>query len=279
MLPKTQNPLVRLASTTINTTARVNMRLASKWAYHLFTVPRYSQVSEAGAAFLATAEQATLSYQSVPIQVYHWPGTGPNVLLAHGWESNSSRWRTLIEDLRAAGFAVTALDAPAHGNSGGTHFHAVAYAEFIAEVRAAYPFAYAVGHSAGGMALVYLLTHLCPDEPLEKLILMGVPNQLTDLLDLYADVLQLDQRVMDGVNSLIQHRFERPPSYFSIAEFAARLDLPGLIIHDRDDPIAQFSCAEAIAAAWSQAELVPVEGKGHSLYGADIRRRVVDFLQ
>ena len=51
---------------------------------------------------------------------YRWLGKKETILLAHGWESNSFRWKDLIVKLDTAlDYNVIALDAPAHGRSSG----------------------------------------------------------------------------------------------------------------------------------------------------------------
>lgn len=40
--------------------------------------------------------------------------------------------------------------------------------------------------------------------------------------------------------------------------------LPGLIIHNLEDEVIGIDSAEAIAASWQSAELVPTTGLGHS---------------
>ena len=46
-------------------------------------------------------------------------GTGPAVLLVHGWEDNHSLWAPLIDVLADRGRSLVAFDMPAHGYSDG----------------------------------------------------------------------------------------------------------------------------------------------------------------
>ena len=62
---------------------------------------------------------------------YYWEGNNKTILLAHGWESNSFRWKNLITELQRYGYSIVALDAPAHGDSGSKMFNAILYSEFI----------------------------------------------------------------------------------------------------------------------------------------------------
>ena len=89
------------------------------------------------------------------IQTYQWKGEKQTILLAHGWESNTYRWKSLINKLHQNGHHIIALDAPAHGQSSGTQFNAILYSEFINVVASHYQPTVIVGHSVGGMATVF----------------------------------------------------------------------------------------------------------------------------
>ncbi len=49
------------------------------------------------------------------------PDHGPRALLIHGWNGSAADWTTVAHALVDAGFAVTLLDLPGHGASGGRH--------------------------------------------------------------------------------------------------------------------------------------------------------------
>ena len=53
------------------------------------------------------------------VAVWQW-GSGPRVLLVHGWGGNAARLRHFVAPLVEAGFGVAAFDAPAHGLSHGS---------------------------------------------------------------------------------------------------------------------------------------------------------------
>jgi pimeloyl-ACP methyl ester carboxylesterase len=42
------------------------------------------------------------------------------------------------------------------------------------------------------------------------------------------------------------------------------IDIPALIIHDREDRVAPFEGGERLANDWPNAEFLPTEGLGHS---------------
>src|SRR5690606_38336992 len=102
----------------INTISIFSPKLAARMALFLFTKPLKGKINEKQSDFLDTAFREELTFNNMPIMTYRWLGKRETILLAHGWESNSARWQTLITNLKQRGFGVVALDAPAHGRSG-----------------------------------------------------------------------------------------------------------------------------------------------------------------
>ena len=115
----------KLVGALINLIGFFSSEYASKLALQLFSKPRSGQLTPNGKLFLDTATKTTLYYNDLPIQTYHWKGSKETVLLAHGWESNSNRWRYEIEKLQTEGYTIIALDGPAHGSSGSATFNGV----------------------------------------------------------------------------------------------------------------------------------------------------------
>src|SRR5690606_5541713 len=104
---------------------------AAHSAFHLFSKVRKGRVLPQQAEYLEAAKMGVEKVSGHEIQTYRWPGKGPTVLLVHGWESNTFRWRNLINKLRGADFDIIAFDAPAHGHSSGVHLNAPLYEEAV----------------------------------------------------------------------------------------------------------------------------------------------------
>ena len=139
----------------INFISLFSARLAAKIAIRIFSSPRRKRIKESEKDFLETAFIEDIKYNDISIMTYRWLGKKDTVLLAHGWESNSCRWKELILKLKALDFNVIALDAPAHGLSGGKVFNAVIYSECINLVAKKFNANIVIGHSVGGMATTF----------------------------------------------------------------------------------------------------------------------------
>ena len=92
--------LPKIVGAILNSIGIFNSKLASIIALKIFSKPRKGKLTTNANSFLDTANKSTLYCTEFNIQIYHWKGPKETILLAHGWESNSSRWRNEIEKLQ-----------------------------------------------------------------------------------------------------------------------------------------------------------------------------------
>ena len=262
----------------INGASIISGKYAAAKALSLFATPRKGLVNKYQASFLNTASIKKLNYNGYSIMTYNWKGNGKTVLLSHGWESNTSRWKKLIKLLQDKNFNVVALDAPAHGKSESKKFNAILYSEYINVVSRHYKPEIMIGHSVGGMASIFYQNKY-QSENLEKIILLGAPSEFKTILKNYTDLLKYNTKVVKSLNKLIEDTFGSPPSAFSTAKFAKSLNgVKGLIIHDRKDNIIPFSDAELIHKNFKNSELISTNGLGHSLNSPVVYSQILGFI-
>ena len=91
--------LPKIVGATLNSIGVFNSKLASRLALQVFSKPRKGKLTTNAHSFLDTATKSTLYFADFNIQIYQWKGPKETILLVHGWESNSSRWRNKIEKL------------------------------------------------------------------------------------------------------------------------------------------------------------------------------------
>lgn len=260
----------------LNSLAVASPSEAGKHILRLFSTPRTGRLRAPDRNFLETAEWGKVVVQELDVQYYVWENEGPTVLLAHGWESNSARWQVLIGQLRQQNYRVVSVDAPAHGASGGTEFNAILYADFIAAVMEKFRPEFAVGHSAGGMALGYFLLH--HPGRFRKVALLATPSDLRQITGVFGRMLGLTARAMQGYAEQARQKFGHDLDDFSVAEFAKSMEIDCLIIHDTGDPTAPYADAQRVAQNWAGAQFVTTEGLGHSLQGEIVYRAILEFI-
>ncbi len=262
----------------LNASSIISSNYAAAKALSLFATPRKGLVNKYQKHFLNTSEKIQLNYNGFSIMTYHWPGNKETILLSHGWESNASRWKKLIELLKVKKFNIIALDAPAHGNSESKKFNAILYSEYINEVCKQFSPEIIIGHSVGGMASVFYQNKY-QSENLEKLVLLGAPSEFKTILKSYTDLLKYNEKVVKSLNKLIEDTFGAPPSAFSTAKFAKSLNgVKGLIIHDKKDRIISYRDAELIHKNFKLSKLISTSGFGHSLNNPEVYNHIIEFI-
>jgi pimeloyl-ACP methyl ester carboxylesterase len=269
---------IRWISSSINAAAYVSPQFAGRMAFDVFCRPIGGGINEKNKSFLATAQRHTLKAHGYDVRVYEWPGNGPTVLLAHGWASNSGRWRYWLPALQEAGFRVLALDAPAHGESGSKRFHMLHYAGFIKSVLDHFTVDMAVGHSVGAASLILQQCYTNPPAAIKKLVLMAPPSELKSMTRDYFKIMQYNSRTKKGYEKFFKQKFGFAVNDFSIAGLAHAFPYPALVIHDPDDTVTVFDEGRLIAQALPMGRFMATKNKDHHLYGPDVIEAAVAFL-
>lgn len=251
--------------------------LAAQKAFNTFCKVRKGKVLPHQASFLDQAKKETEIVAGHQIQSYEWCGTGDTVLLVHGWESNSFRWRNLIQFLRMNDFHIIAFDAPAHGYSNGEYLHVPLYSECLLHMLQKYRPKHLIGHSVGGMTALYT-QYRYPENSVEKIVTIGAPSEFHEIMEHYRMLLNLGPRVMRGLDQLVMDRFGFRVREFSASAFAKKIDRKGMIFHDKLDSVTPFHASEHIHSQWEGSILVPTEGLGHSMHQDAVNKKIVDFL-
>lgn len=270
--------LQKIIGLVINLISVVSPKLSAKIALFLFTKPFKGKLNEEQSDFLETAFKEEFIYNNIPIMSYRWLGHKGTILLVHGWESNSSRWKNLILELKKQDFQIIALDAPAHGNSGSNRFNALLYAEFINVVSKRFNPEIIIGHSVGGMASVFSQSKY-QNPAVKKIILLGSPSEFKDILERYTNALGYNKRTIKKITTTIIERYGASPDDFSTAKQVKNITLKGLIIHDKNDQIIPYADAVLIKKHFKNSALITTEGLGHSLKDASINQHIFEFLK
>ncbi|MBM1106165.1 alpha/beta hydrolase [Aurantibacter crassamenti] len=261
-----------------NFLALISSETAAKKAFKLFCTPRKGRVLAHQKNFLDSAKSEIIEADSVQFQTYHWEGKKETVLLLHGWESNSFRWRNLISILQKEDFNIIAVDAPAHGYSTSKTFTAVLYATGITPIVEKYKPKHILAHSIGGMSALYY--HSQADENgIEKIVTLGSPSEFSPFIKGYQDFLGLNSRVMKAMDKHFFNLFGFHMNEFSTAKFANNFKIKGLLIHDIQDKVTAVSGSEKVHESWKNSTLIKTTGLGHSLHQDEVSDKIIAFLK
>lgn len=235
-------------------------RVAGSAALELFLRPQRRRRTAAG---LERAQRVELPFPEGPLRGYLW-GSGPLVLLMHGWESDAGAMVGFVEPLLRAGFRVAAIDGPAHGRSPGQRADLLRFSEAVRAAIAAWgPASGVIAHSFGAAATLWMLRQA--DAPaLPAVALISGPADVGSQLHAFASVVGLPERSVTALFAAFKRRFGLAAGEVSLTEGRLRPSGAALVVHDREDQRIPFEHGERIAAAWPGAELLLTTGLGHN---------------
>jgi pimeloyl-ACP methyl ester carboxylesterase len=299
--------LEKLVSHSLGCLERLSPAMAGRLAFQLFLTPirNYFPVCPQEEAVLERAESRLLRYGRYRrhyLQTFLWhppapaetrghgpSGSGngdagaqsaPTILLLHGWMASASHMSAFVQPLLEDGFRVVALDAPAHGRSSGFQSSMPEFAEAICRlVQELGPVDGIIAHSFGGASSLFLLHYQPSAIAINSLVTLASPNQVERMMQIIVQGLGGSDRLRQEMEKCFLKRYGNPVEHYAIENMVADNPLPGLVIHDRDDPLVNFSEGEAIAQAWPNAQLLATEGLGHGgiLRDPAIIQQVVEF--
>jgi pimeloyl-ACP methyl ester carboxylesterase len=234
---------------------------AAALAAELFIAAPPRRISNpAEKAVLRSAERSDIEFESELLPVYRF-GSGPAVLLVHGWGGSSGQLHAFVAPLLARGVSVVAFDAPGHGVATGTWLAIPRFASAILQVAEQLgPFRAVIGHSMGAAAAAYSMSL---GLRVDRAVLIGPPASEYDFfrqwfgsLGLADHILPLaKQRVVERVGATFERLRPQP--------LAGGICQPLLVIHDRDDREVPYADGVDISAAAPNGRLYTTQGLGH----------------
>jgi pimeloyl-ACP methyl ester carboxylesterase len=263
----------------LNALAIIAPGKAARMGFSLFCYPFRTKLTDKHKAFLFSAERSTLEHGGETIQVYKW-GSGEHVvLMLHGWQSHTFRWKSYVESLDTTKYTIYALDAPGHGLSSGKFMTVPLYSEvvelFLNKVGKVDT---VVSHSIGSFTAIYTfyrLAHLSPT----SIIALAPPGEAEDFFNFYTKTLGLSVKTVKLIVDYFEAQIKKAPSYFSAHKFAATLTSKGLLIHDEEDMDTSVENSKRIHSQWKNSSLLITKGYGHNLRSEHVIRQVVDFVE
>lgn len=262
--------------------ASVSPRAAGPLAARLWFTPWRIRPNERGMArqaqWLDGTERLTFTTGRHRIAAFA-AGSGPVVVLVHGWGERAASLGAFIDPLTAAGYRVVGIDLPGHGDSSGGTTDGFEVAAAIRSVGEQLGSVHAViGHSMGGMATMHAVSG---GLDVDAVVLVAPSVRLDHALDTFAQLFHLPPNAKTGLKQTIDRRYGADVwERLSGLAVARDVQVPALVVHDREDPQVALADAEALAAAMPSARLVTTEGLGHGriLRDENVIRDAVSFL-
>jgi pimeloyl-ACP methyl ester carboxylesterase len=251
--------------------------VAAQLAERLFLTPPRPRRPAAEIPLLATARARPMRVGSRRIQVWTW-GSGPTLLLVHGWGGRGTQLGPFVDPLVAGGFSVATFDAPGHGASDSGP---VTIPEMVAAVRdvasAHRPLAGLIAHSLGTAAAARALYE---GVEVGAAVFVAPAANLMGAATGFTETLGFSRSVGEQMRRRIEDRVGAPWSAFDVQKLAPALSVPLLVIHDRGDAEVPWQDGVTITRAWRGAEMLMTDGLGHRriLRNPDVIAAAVAFL-
>jgi pimeloyl-ACP methyl ester carboxylesterase len=259
--------------------------LAVRLACGLFLTPLPAKWPRRGGPWPALWRLARWPFEDASVVLYRLPAAadGPVVLLVHGWAGSAAQMRPLAEELAAQGLCPIIVELPAHGRSAGWQSTLPQFARAIDYVGARLAQEGSavhamVAHSLGASAAAFAAAR---GLPVARMVLLAPAASPRAYTRLFAQVFGLSERTRAAMQARIEAREAALMAQFEPWALGARLGMPVLIAHDRDDRVNPFSDGQAYASALPRAELLATEGLGHNrlLKDPQVLARVGAFLR
>lgn len=277
----TQKWLIKLIKWQLHCMAIVSPRWAAKKALQIFSTPTRKVKADLSPIF-EKAEKIDFQWQGTPISAFRFnKGGKKKIQILHGFESSVVKFEHFIAPLLKQDVEIIAMDAPAHGKSGGKTLNLLQYIQLIhdADIRFG-PIDGYIAHSFGGLALALFLETL-PNNAHRKAVLIAPATETTTAINLFFDFLQLSPAVRVQFEQQISIRTGKTPEQFSIRRAAGNFQTPLLWVHDQDDLITPISDVKKVTeAGWPHIQFKFTEGLGHrKIYrDAEVTQAAVRFL-
>jgi predicted alpha/beta hydrolase family esterase len=237
--------------------------LADRLFVKIFFTPLQYPIPEKEKSVLDDADRFTVKSSSKIIQCYRW-GSGPIILLVHGWAGRPTQFRKFIETLTANRFQVVGFDGPAHGMSDGRTTNIKEFNTALLEiVKVAGTPEAIITHSFGGAAVLYALTQ---GLTVDKLINIATPTIGDEIIKTYLRAINGSWKTGEKFKSYVLKTEGQPFDSFTALNLIRRIERPPriLLIHDEDDEDVYISHAEAFCRIFPEAKLYRTKGLGHT---------------
>ncbi|MDM0042772.1 alpha/beta fold hydrolase [Variovorax sp. J22G21] len=188
-------------------------------------------------------------------------GSGPAVLLLHGWEGQASDLAAFAPPLLDAGFSVLAMDLPAHGDSAGRQTSIPQCARALRAVGEAIgPLHAVIAHSIGSAVLAEALH---AGLVVQRAVLVSAPAHYERHARGFAAAAGLDGEATEAMLASISSAVGADVREISLPRRAPQLRQRALFIHSADDRVVAIEESLDSASVWPGARHMRVEGLGH----------------
>lgn len=242
---------------------RLAPETAAPWLLRLFFRPGIALQDEAEKAVWAAGNAFEFESHGRLIRGRYW-GSGPGVLMVHGWDGRGSQFYRLVAPIVAAGYRAIAFDAPAHGESTGLETNYFEYTDAVRHLLrgdAGMPVDKVVAHSFGAAATINAIDK---EAVVPELLLIAPALQLEEFLHAsfqhHGIPFGLFREVIGRLETRYGYDFHRD----NPQRLLRRLAQPCVILHDELDRLVPIEQSRAEAEVNPCVSLQSTRNLGHT---------------
>ncbi|MFL2584799.1 MAG: alpha/beta hydrolase [Flavobacteriaceae bacterium] len=280
---KKQRPTVRIPASirfVVWLSQSISNALATKVALYLFFRPQRFKTPVREHQMQDAAEQIKFYASSIQkeIQVYRLQGKKQKVLLIHGWSGRGTQLFSFADELQKQNCEVITFDMPAHGQSPGNKTNVLELTYCIQDLNQKFgPFDAAIAHSMAGFAL---LRAIKDGLPLQSAAIIGSGDSIEGVFYRFSQQLHFSEKITERMITTVEKQFGTKLETYSSSMSIKEIDIPLLIVHDKDDKEAPCKCSIALHDLARNSQLKLTSGLGHHRILRDTKtvQHIVQFL-
>jgi len=195
-------------------------------------------------------------------------GSGPRILLSHGWSGAASQLFPLMNKIARAGYQAVAYDQIGHGNSSGAQSNLFLFIKakqaMVEMLEKEQTIAAVISHSMGGVAALTALKKPYP------LLLIAPVFRLQQSMFEKVGESGIATRLLENILFDLERQYDMEFFNNNAVENAANYSGKIQIVHDHKDPFTPLSDSESVSQNHSHIELKATENLGHGrIIGSD----------
>ncbi|HEX7938106.1 MAG TPA: alpha/beta fold hydrolase, partial [Gemmatimonadaceae bacterium] len=201
-------------------------RAAARVGARLWFQVKRPKIRADARAFLAAGERFEAHTKDSRVVGWRW-GSGPTVLLMHGWGGYGAQMQPFVEPLVRSGHRVVLFDAPSHGESGPSAWGPRSATLFdfadalVAVSEGAGPIAGVIAHSGGCAAAAWTLERAPGWRP-ARMVFIAPFGSPARYMDLFSRTLGLSEAAMRWFRADTEAKIGFKWADFEVPNVAAR---------------------------------------------------------
>lgn len=275
---KYQSEVPQFIRITAQILERISPKLATSFAVKLFTTPIKYKIPKREVHWYETALRKKMVVPTIQKEIIVYEHIqnqhSPKILLVHGWSGRGTQLVKIGEALLERGYQVISFDAPAHGFAKGKQ---TIMTEFIASIQYLEvlhgKFDVMIGHSLGSMSV---LNALARGSHTDRIVLIGSGDKIEDIVNDFVRKVGLSPKIGRRLEAKFEKRFQEPMSNYDAYKAAQKVNIPALVIHDKNDYDVSVEAGKHIVQHLSNGSWMETAGLGHRKILGD--KQVIDRI-